>query len=271
MTAVARAAGGVLAGADGLEKVSGRIAVSEAARKTLVDHMGGDAVLIPNGVDCRPVRRRGPAAGVAGRGPGLFFIGRIDEPRKGLPVLLEALPAILAEHPDVRLLVAGPGDVDDVAAPRPGGARPRRVPRAGVARRTRPRAPLGRRLRRAQHRRRELRHRAAEAMAAGRRCSPATSTRSAACSTTARPGALFRDGRRGRPRRARGRAARRRGRSAGGEPRRASLVVQALRLGPGRPTGWSRSTRRSRTRREGARGHPRPARRPASPALKDEP
>ena len=45
-----------------LEKVSGRIAVSEAARTTLVDHLGGDAVLIPNGIDCaRFATAGGPA------------------------------------------------------------------------------------------------------------------------------------------------------------------------------------------------------------------
>lgn len=97
-----------------LEKVSGRIAVSEAARKTLVDHMGGDAVLIPNGVDCGRFASADPLPEWPGEGPGLFFIGRIDEPRKGLAVLVAALPAILAEHPTTRLLVAGPGDVDDV-------------------------------------------------------------------------------------------------------------------------------------------------------------
>src|ERR1700758_89865 len=39
--------------ASALEKISGRIAVSEAARTTLVEHLGGDAVLIPNGVSVR--------------------------------------------------------------------------------------------------------------------------------------------------------------------------------------------------------------------------
>ncbi len=34
-----------------LEKISARIAVSEYARRTLVEHFGGDAVVIPNGVD----------------------------------------------------------------------------------------------------------------------------------------------------------------------------------------------------------------------------
>ena len=33
-----------------LEKITGRIAVSPAARKVIVEHLGGDAVVIPNGV-----------------------------------------------------------------------------------------------------------------------------------------------------------------------------------------------------------------------------
>ena len=44
--------------------------------------------------------------------PTLAFLGRIDEPRKGLPVLAAALPAVLAVHPGTRVLVAGPGDVE---------------------------------------------------------------------------------------------------------------------------------------------------------------
>jgi phosphatidylinositol alpha-mannosyltransferase len=96
-----------------LEKVSARIAVSEAARQTLVEHMGGDAVLIPNGVDCSAFGGVDPLPGWPGEGHSLLFLGRIDEPRKGLQVLLEALPAIAERHPQVRLLVAGPGDVDE--------------------------------------------------------------------------------------------------------------------------------------------------------------
>jgi phosphatidylinositol alpha-mannosyltransferase len=96
-----------------LEKVSARIAVSEAARQTLVEHMGGDAVLIPNGVDCSAFGGVDPLPGWPGQGHSLLFLGRIDEPRKGLQVLLEALPAIAERHPEVRLLVAGPGDVDE--------------------------------------------------------------------------------------------------------------------------------------------------------------
>jgi phosphatidylinositol alpha-mannosyltransferase len=97
----------------GLEKITGRIAVSPAARRVVVEHLGGDAVLIPNGVD---VRRFEGATPLPGRpaAPTVSFLGRIDEPRKGLAVLLEALPELVELVPDVRLLVAGPGDVDDV-------------------------------------------------------------------------------------------------------------------------------------------------------------
>lgn len=96
-----------------LEKVTGRIAVSPAARRVVVEHLGGDAVLIPNGVD---VARFDGAAPLPGRPdvPTVVFLGRIDEPRKGLAVLLEALPELAALVPDVHLLVAGPGDADDV-------------------------------------------------------------------------------------------------------------------------------------------------------------
>jgi phosphatidyl-myo-inositol alpha-mannosyltransferase len=97
-----------------LEKVSARIAVSERARETLVEHLGGDAVLIPNGVCVRAFAAQRRLPGWPGEGGTLGFLGRIDEPRKGLPVLLDALPAIADKHPGVRLLIAGPGDLDDV-------------------------------------------------------------------------------------------------------------------------------------------------------------
>ncbi|ARF54424.1 glycosyltransferase family 4 protein [Streptomyces gilvosporeus] len=100
-----------------LEKISARIAVSEYARRTLVEHLGGDAVVIPNGVDVDFFARAEPKPAWQGRTIG--FIGRIDEPRKGLPVLMKALPAILAEVPDARLLVAGRGDEDEAVAQLP--------------------------------------------------------------------------------------------------------------------------------------------------------
>ncbi|MEO3766704.1 glycosyltransferase family 4 protein [Streptomyces sp. B8F3] len=106
-----------------LEKISARIAVSEYARRTLVEHLGGDAVVIPNGVDVSFFAGAEPKAEWQGRTLG--FIGRIDEPRKGLPVLMEAFPRILERVPDARLLVAGRGDRAEVAGRLPPGVRER--------------------------------------------------------------------------------------------------------------------------------------------------
>lgn len=97
-----------------LEKISGRIAVSEAARRTLVEHLGGDAVLIPNGVQVAKFATARPLPDWPGDGGAIGFLGRIDEPRKGFPLLLEAFQLMAEQRPGLRLLVAGPGDTDDV-------------------------------------------------------------------------------------------------------------------------------------------------------------
>lgn len=97
-----------------MEKVRGRIAVSELARRTLVDHLGGDAVLIPNGVECGNFADASPLPGWPVEGKALFFLGRAEEPRKGLPILLRALPAIVAENPGIQVLLAGPADEQSI-------------------------------------------------------------------------------------------------------------------------------------------------------------
>lgn len=102
-----------------MEKISARIAVSEAARTTLVEHVGGDAVVIPNGVDVSDYASAHALDGWPGVGRSIVFLGRVDEPRKGLSILLSAMPQVIAEFPDVRLLVAGPGDLDDVLSQAP--------------------------------------------------------------------------------------------------------------------------------------------------------
>ncbi|MGY1666555.1 glycosyltransferase family 4 protein [Geodermatophilus sp. SYSU D00696] len=97
-----------------LERISGRIAVSDFARRVQVEHLGGDAVIIPNGVHV-PAFADGPTLPGAARGvdgPTIGFLGRYDEPRKGLPVLLEAMRTVVRDHPGARLLVAGRGDPD---------------------------------------------------------------------------------------------------------------------------------------------------------------
>ncbi len=73
-----------------MEKVTARIAVSPPARRVQVEHLGGDAVEIPNGVDVGRFAR-GPRLPGYPRPPTVGFVGRFDEPRKGMPVLLDAL------------------------------------------------------------------------------------------------------------------------------------------------------------------------------------
>ncbi|GLY90466.1 glycosyltransferase family 4 protein [Actinoallomurus iriomotensis] len=108
------AAGPILQSA--LEKITARIAVSEKARKTLVEHLGGDAVLIPNGVTTERYAMAEPLPGWPGDDGALGFLGRMDEHRKGLPVLLRAFETLGRERPGLRLLVAGPGDAAEVRA-----------------------------------------------------------------------------------------------------------------------------------------------------------
>ena len=97
-----------------MEKISARIAVSEAARTTLINHVGGDAVIIPNGVDTSAFIDAHPISGWPGEGKALVFLGRVDEPRKGLEILLAAFPIVRKEFPNLRLLIAGPGDPEEL-------------------------------------------------------------------------------------------------------------------------------------------------------------
>src|SRR5690606_30609805 len=97
-----------------LEKLSARIAVSDAARKSLVEQFGGDTVLIPNGVTVSRYTHAEPLGGHGPDGATIGFLGRMDEERKGLPILLDAFNLLAPERPEDKLLVAGPGDAGGV-------------------------------------------------------------------------------------------------------------------------------------------------------------
>jgi len=95
-----------------IEKLSARIAVSESARLTLTAHLETDAIVIPNGIYADNYRDGASRAEWQGNTVG--FLGRFEEDRKGLPVLLEALPIISRFIPNIRVLIAGPGDSEEV-------------------------------------------------------------------------------------------------------------------------------------------------------------
>jgi phosphatidyl-myo-inositol alpha-mannosyltransferase len=108
-------AGGVLRAA--IEKIDAGIAVSESARNVVVQHLGRDAVVIPNGIQfeayahSRNMRAELVDAGLPHTSDRrrLVFLGRLDEPRKGLEVLLAAAPLIMETHPHLEVIIAGQG------------------------------------------------------------------------------------------------------------------------------------------------------------------
>ena len=98
-------AGGVLRRVT--EKPHAAIAVSETARQVVARQLSRDAVVIPNGIRFADFTRTQRPATTAGRR--LVFLGRADEPRKGLDVLLAALPAIRSAVPGLEVIIAGQG------------------------------------------------------------------------------------------------------------------------------------------------------------------
>lgn len=96
------------------EKIVGRIAVSDLARRWQMEALGSDAVEIPNGVDVESFSAAGKLDGYPRPGRSVLFLGRFDEPRKGMAVLLGALPLLVEALPDVEVLVVGRGDEEEL-------------------------------------------------------------------------------------------------------------------------------------------------------------
>ena len=97
-----------------MRKVHGRIAVSPAAREFVDQYFPGDYKIIPNGVDVEkfgdrtldlPELRDGKT--------NLLFVGRLEK-RKGLVYLLKALPHVKYHFPNIRLIVIGAFEQDQV-------------------------------------------------------------------------------------------------------------------------------------------------------------
>ena len=87
----------------GVRKAAIRCAVSEDARRTAEEALGGEYVMVFNGVEVDRFAKAAPTP-TSGH-PTIFFLGR-HEPRKGLDVLLRSMVSL---GPGVRLWVAGDG------------------------------------------------------------------------------------------------------------------------------------------------------------------
>ncbi|WP_067780791.1 glycosyltransferase family 4 protein [Actinomyces vulturis] len=98
-----------------MEKITARIAVSQAARRTLLQYHEADAVVIPNGVYVKPFQDAPSSPQWVGtpESPTIAFLGRMDESRKGLPILAGAIPHVLRQIPGARFFIAGRGDATE--------------------------------------------------------------------------------------------------------------------------------------------------------------
>jgi phosphatidyl-myo-inositol alpha-mannosyltransferase len=96
------------------EKIVGRIAVSDLARRWQMESLGSDAVEIPNGVDVAAFESAPAMEGYPRAGKSVLFLGRYDESRKGMAVLLRALPRLLERFDDIEVLIVGRGDEEEL-------------------------------------------------------------------------------------------------------------------------------------------------------------
>jgi glycosyltransferase involved in cell wall biosynthesis len=96
--------------------------MSQMAVDALAANYGrSDGVVVPGGVDLAsfaPASERTPH-------PAILFSGAIDEDRKGVPVLLEALPLLAVDEPEVELWLSGPGSAERFLARAPESTRAR--------------------------------------------------------------------------------------------------------------------------------------------------
>jgi phosphatidylinositol alpha-mannosyltransferase len=92
-----------------IRRLAYRIAVSDAARRTVADHFPGDYDIVPNGIDVDRFRAERPRPALVAPGRlHVLYVGRL-EPRKGVDVLVRAMGVVRQRLPQARLLVVGDG------------------------------------------------------------------------------------------------------------------------------------------------------------------
>ena len=89
------------------KRIAVRVAVSPAAASLVSRWFPGEIRIVPNGVDVERFATASPAELPVGRR--ILFVGRLDEPRKGLPVLVQAFGRLATEVPGSLLVAVGAG------------------------------------------------------------------------------------------------------------------------------------------------------------------
>ena len=98
-----------------MSRLDARIAVSPPARDFVSQYFQGPYDIIPNGIDVARFQDVEPFPWANDGIPRILFVGRFNEPRKGLKYLLRALPLVRQQFPDARLVVVGRGDPEKFA------------------------------------------------------------------------------------------------------------------------------------------------------------
>jgi len=91
-----------------IDKLDGRIAVSEACVTAMKQYITGDFSVIGNGVDVDWFAKEISSRTSSQPTKDIFFLGRLD-PRNGVGRLIQAFPWVLKEIPEARLIIAGDG------------------------------------------------------------------------------------------------------------------------------------------------------------------
>jgi phosphatidylinositol alpha-mannosyltransferase len=90
-------------------RLRARLAVSDAARRTVATHFPGDYEIVPNGIDVEDFRRpRSRPRALAPDRRVVLYVGRL-EPRKGVDTLIRAMTSVQKTVPDVTLVIVGDG------------------------------------------------------------------------------------------------------------------------------------------------------------------
>jgi phosphatidylinositol alpha-mannosyltransferase len=97
-------------------RLQGCIAVSEPARDFISSHFPGGYEIIPNGIQVGTYSNGAlPYEHLRDGMVNILFVGRLER-RKGLKYLLGAFARLKWSWPNIRLLVVGPGSLDDDSA-----------------------------------------------------------------------------------------------------------------------------------------------------------
>jgi phosphatidyl-myo-inositol alpha-mannosyltransferase len=96
-----------------LERCTVRVAVSELARRSVLESVGGDALIIPNGIDVEFFKTAKPVRVFESEVFQVLFIGRLEDERKGLAELLIGLQSARASGIDIKLAIVGMGDLPE--------------------------------------------------------------------------------------------------------------------------------------------------------------